>query len=126
MRVTNIILFITGCLAMVGAYIAGHYMGEFAGRDVGADVSFNLDASRSAEAFAVANSIRQALRESKPAKADALAARYAALKVPSLAACQASPECVERVGRLMPTKAQLDEVLAAEKAMRAASGSTSR
>lgn len=119
MRITNLLLQTTVCLAIIGAYIAGYYMGESAGRDAGADVTFNLDATRSAEAFMLASSVRQALRESKPAQAELAVVRYAALKAPSLVACSSSPDCAASVGRLMPTKAQLEEALAADRALRA-------
>jgi hypothetical protein len=118
MRITDIVVPVTVCVAIVGAYVAGHYMGEFDGREAGADAMFNQDASRSAEAFIVASSIRQALRESKPDKAERVAVRFAALKAPSLVACSKSPDCAAKVGPLMPTKAQLDEALAAERALR--------
>lgn len=118
MRITNFLLAITVCLAIVGAYIAGHYMGESDGREAGADAMFNLDALRSAEAFVIANSVRQALRESKPAQAEVAVVRYAARKAPSLVACASSSDCAASVGRLMPTKAQLDEALAADRAAR--------
>jgi hypothetical protein len=118
MRITNFLLSITVCLAIFGAYVAGHYMGESDGREAGADATFNLDASRSAEAFMIASSVRQALRESKPAQAELVVVRYAALKAPSLVACSSSPDCAASVGRLMPTKAQLEEALVAERAMR--------
>lgn len=118
MRITNFLLAITVCLAIAGAYIAGHYMGESEGREASADATFNLDALRSAEAFMIANSVRQALRESKPAQAELAVVRYAARKAPSLAACSSSPDCAASVGRLMPTKAQLEETLAAERAAR--------
>jgi hypothetical protein len=119
MQITNLILPITVCLASVGAYVAGYYMGESDGREAGAGTVFNLDASRSAEAFMLASSVRQALRESKPAQAELAVARYAALRVPSLVACRSSPDCAASVGGLMPTKAQLEEALVADRAMRA-------
>jgi hypothetical protein len=118
MRVTNFLLAITVCLAIAGAYLAGHYVGEADGREAGADATFNLDALRSAEAFTIANSVRQALRESRPAQAELEVVRYAARKAPSLVACSSSPECAASVGRLMPTKAQLAEMIAAERAAR--------
>ena len=118
MRVTNLILPVTVCLAIAGAFVAGYYVGESDGRDTGAGVAFNREASRSAEAFMLASSVRQALRESKPAQAELVVVRDAALKVPSLLGCQASPDCAAAVGRNMPTKAQLDEALAADRAMR--------
>lgn len=118
MRITNLILPITVSLAVTGAYIAGYYMGEFNGREAGADAMFNLDASRSAEAIMLAGSVRQALRESEPAKAELAVIRHAALKVPSLVVCHASPDCVASVGRLLPTKVQLEEALAADRATR--------
>ena len=118
MRMTSFMLSVTVCLALVGAFVAGHYVGESDARDAGADTAFHLDASRSAEAFGIANSVRQALRESKPSQAELLVVRYAAQKARSLAACAASPECAAAVGRLMPAKAQLDEALAAERALR--------
>jgi hypothetical protein len=118
MRTTNLLLSIIFGVAVIGAFFAGHYMGENEGREAGAGVMFNLDASRSAEAIVLAGSVRQALRESQPAKAELAVVRYAALKAPSVAACLSSPECVASVGRQMPTKAQLEEVLAADKALR--------
>lgn len=118
MRITSLILPITVCLAIIGGYVAGYYMGEADGRDDGAGAMFNLDASRSAEALVLASNVRQALRESKPAQAELAIVRYAALRVPSLVACRSSPECAASVGPLMPAKAQLDEALAADRAMR--------
>ena len=115
MRVTNLVLPVTVSLAIMGAFAAGYYVGESAGRERGADMLFNLDATRSAEGFMLAASVRQALHESKPEKADAAVVRYSALKAPSLAACRASPDCAASVGRLMPTKAQLEEALAADR-----------
>lgn len=103
---------------MVGGHVAGYYMGEAGGREAGAGAMFNLDASRSVEAIVLASNVRQALRESKPAQAELAVVRYGALKVPSLVACRSSPDCVASVGPLMPTKAQLEEVLAADRAMR--------
>jgi len=105
-------------LAIAGAFFAGHYVGEAQGREAAGDARFQLDALRSAEAFLFAGSVRQALRESKPAQAELAAVRHAARKVPSLVACSASRECAASVGKLMPTKAQLDEALAAEKALK--------
>lgn len=87
MRITSLILPMTVCLAMVGAYVAGYCMGEADGRDAGAGAMFNLDASGSAEAPVLASNVRQALRESKPAQAELTIVRYAALRVPSLVAC---------------------------------------
>jgi hypothetical protein len=118
MRITDIILSTIVCCALIGAYVAGHYVGESEGREAGAEAMFNRDASHSAEAFMVASSVRQALRESKPAQAEFVVVRYAALKAPSLVACSSSRDCAASVGRLMPTKAQLQEALAAERAMR--------
>ena len=118
MRTTSFLLSLLVFLAIAGAYFAGHYMGEFDGREASGDARFHLDALRSAEAFVFVGSIRQALRESKPAQAELAAVRHAARKVPSLVACSASPECAASVGRLMPTKAQLDEALAAERALK--------
>jgi hypothetical protein len=118
MRITSLILPITVCLAIVGGYVAGYYMGEADGREAGAGAMFNLDASRSAEALVLASNVRQALRESKQAQAEHAVIRYAALKVPSLVACQSSSDCAASVGPLLPTKAQLDEALAADRAMR--------
>ena len=118
MRTTDLILSITVSLAAVVGYVAGYYMGESDGRDTGAGVTVNLDAARSAEAFMLASSVRQALRESKPAQAELAVVRYAALRVPSLLACQSSPNCATAVGQTMPTKAQLDEALAADRATR--------
>jgi hypothetical protein len=119
MRANTLILPITFIAATVGAYIAGYYMGEFDGREAGAGVMFNLDASRSAEAIVLAGNVRQALRDAQPAKVELAVVRYAALKAPSVAACYSSPECVASVGRQMPTKAQVEEILAADKALRA-------
>ena len=118
MRITSLILPVTLAIAIAGGYIAGYSMGESDGLEAGAGATFNVDASRSAEAFALASSVRQALRESKPAQAELAVVRYAALKAPTIVACRATPECANSVGRLMPTKAQLEEVLAAEKAIR--------
>jgi hypothetical protein len=118
MRITSLLLSITVCLAIAGGFIAGYYMGESAGREAGADVAFSMDAARSAEAFAFASSIRQALRDSKPAQAELAAIRYAAMMAPKLLACQSSPDCTASAGRTMPTKAQLEEVVAAHRAMR--------
>ena len=119
MRATHLILLATACVAFVGSFVAGYYMGESAGRDTGAAATFNLDAIRSAEAIVLAGNVRQALRESKPAKADEVVVRYAALKAPTVAGCYAAPECMASVGQVMPAKAQLDEVLAADRALRA-------
>ena len=119
MHITSLVLPTTVCIALVGAYIGGHYMGESDGREADAGALFNLDASRSAEAFQMVTNVRQALRQSKPDQADMVLVRYAALKAPSLSACAASPECAAEVGPLMPTKAQLEEALAAERAYRA-------
>ncbi|MFC5497899.1 hypothetical protein ACFPOE_10180 [Caenimonas terrae] len=118
MRTTSLGLLILVCLAIAGAYFAGHYMGQADAQDGTADAVFYADAARSAESFATAASIRQALRESDPARAELLAVRDAALKVPSLVACAASPECAAAVGARLPTKAQLDEALAARRALR--------
>jgi len=118
MRITNLILPTTVCLAIAGAYIAGYYMGEFDGREAAAGAVFSLDASRAAEAITLASSVRQALRESKPAKAELVVVRYAALRAPSVVGCHSSPECLASVGRLLPTKAQLEEILVADRAMR--------
>lgn len=118
MRTTSFLLSLLVCLAIAGAYFAGHYMGESEGREAVGDARFHLDALRSAEAFRFAGSVRQALRESRPAQAELLAVRHAARKVPSLVACSSSPECAASVGRLMPTKAQLEEALAAEREMK--------
>jgi hypothetical protein len=118
MRITNFLLLLVVCLALAAAYFFGHSMGESDGREATADAVFNLDASRSAEAFKLASTVRQALRESKPDHAELEVVRYAALKAPSLAACASSPGCAASVGRLMPTKAQLQEALAAERAMK--------
>ena len=118
MRITSLILPITVCLATIGGYAAGYYMGEADGREAGADAMFNLDASRSAEALVLASNVRLALRESKPVQAELAVVRYAALKVPSLVACHSSPDCAASVGPLLPRKAQLEEALAADRAMR--------
>lgn len=118
MRTTSFLLSLLVCLAIAGAYFAGHYMGEADGRDAAGEAHFHLDALRGAEAFLFAGSVRQALRESKPARAELAAVRHAARKVPSLVACSASPECAASVGRLLPTKAQLEEALAAERALK--------
>ena len=118
MRTTSVLLSLLVCLAIAGSYVAGHYMGEAEGRDAAGDARFHLDSLRSAEAFLFAGSVRQALRESSPAKAELAAVRYAARKVPSLVACSASPECAASVGQQMPTKAQLDEALAAERSLK--------
>jgi len=118
MRIAGLVLPTTFCLAVVGAYVAGYYMGEFNGREAGGDAMFNLDASRSAEAVMLASGVRQALRESKPAEAERVVLRHAALKAQSVVACYSSPNCVVSVGRQMPTKAQLEEVLAADRAIR--------
>ena len=118
MRATDLLLPITIGFAAVAGYVAGHAVGESEGLETGAGLAFNRDASRSAEAFVLASSVRQALRESKPAQAELAAIRYAATKVPSLLGCQSSPDCAAAVGRIMPTKAQLDEALAADRAAR--------
>ncbi|MEZ0306798.1 MAG: hypothetical protein ACAH21_02665 [Ramlibacter sp.] len=118
MRATHLILMATACVAFVGAFVAGFYMGEATGRDAGAAATFNLDATRSAEAIVLATHFRQALREAKPAKAEQAVMRYAALKAPTVSGCYASPDCMAAVGQVMPTKAQLDDVLAADRALR--------
>lgn len=118
MRITSFLLSILACLALAGAYFAGHYLGESEGREAVADAVFHLDASRSAEAFRMASSVRQALRESNAAQAELMVVRFAALKAPSLVACSSSPGCAASVGRLLPTKAQLDEAIVAERATR--------
>ena len=118
MRTTSVGLLILVCLAIAGAYFAGHYMGEADARDGNADAVFYAAAARSAESFMTATSIRQALRESNPARAELLAVRDAALKVPSLVACSASAECAAALGWRLPTRAQLEEALAASRALR--------
>lgn len=117
MRTTSFLLSALVCLALAAAYFFGHSMGVADAQEAGGDALFKLDATRSAEAFRLASSVRQSLREAKPAEAELALVRYAALKVPSLAACSASPDCAAAVGRQLPTKAQLQESIAAERAM---------
>ena len=117
MRTTSFLLSAVVCLAIAAAYFFGHYMGIADAQEAGADALFKLDAARSAEAFRLAGSVRQALREGKPSEAELALVHSAALKAPSLAACSASPDCAAAVGRQLPTKAQLQDAVAAERAM---------
>jgi hypothetical protein len=115
MRIQSIFLPFVVFVAVVGAFAAGHYIGQFDAQKAAAAASYNFDASRSAEVFMLVSSARQALRESKPMEAERVLVFYAALQAPRLAECSSSPACAAWVGRMMPTKAQLEEVIAAER-----------
>jgi hypothetical protein len=117
MRLPTFILPTTVFLAIVGAFAAGHYIGQIDAQKAGAAAMHSLDASRSAEAFFAVSNARQALRESKPEHVELVLVRYAALHASALLECSSSPSCVAWVGGRMPTKAQLEEVRATERAM---------
>ena len=120
MRITNIMLPLAVCLAIVGAYAAGHYIGKLDAQGESAVAISNLEASRSAEAFMIASSARQALRNSQPAQAELVLVRYAALQAPALLECSSLPGCAVWVGGLLPTKMQVEDIVAAERATRGA------
>jgi len=117
MRVSSFILPTTVLLALVGAFAAGHYIGKHDEHKINAAAVNDLDTSRRAEVFLMVSYARQALHEAKPEHAELVMVRYAALQAPALTACSSSPACAAWVGRLLPTKTQLDEVVATERAL---------
>lgn len=116
MRIQNLLLTITVLIAVGGAFAAGHYIARHDAQKSSRSAVALIQAEHAAETFKLANNARMALQASKPEQATELLTTWAALKAPALIECSAKPECTAWVGAQMPSKAQLNEVIAADRA----------
>lgn len=77
-----------------------------------------MQAETNAEIFNLANSARLSLQASKPEQATQILTTWVALKAQPLSECSAKAECAAWLGPQMPSRAQLEEVISADRAKR--------
>jgi hypothetical protein len=118
MRLTTIALPVVVLAAVGGSFAAGHYIGKYDAERSAMAAVRQIGADNSAQIFGVTSSIHRSLASGDVAKADAIAVRFAALQVSGLAECSLSKVCVGWVGTLMPSKAEMDAIVAAEASQR--------
>jgi hypothetical protein len=118
MRIQSLLLPLTVLIAVGGAFAAGHYIASHDAEKATRSAVALIQAEGAAETFKLASSARMALQASKPEQASQLLTSWAALKAPALIECSAKPECAAWVGPQMPSRAQLEEVIAADRAQR--------
>ena len=115
MRIRNLLLPLTVMIAVGGAFTAGHYIARYDAEKAARSAVGLIQAEHAAETFKLANSARLALQASKPEEAAQILARWAALKAPSLIDCSAKTDCAAWVGAQMPSRAQLEAAIAADR-----------
>lgn len=118
MRIQNLLLPLTVLIAVGGAFAAGHYIAGHDAEKASRSAAALIQAEHAAETFKLVSSARLALQTSKPEQATQLLTSWAALQAPALIECSATPECAAWVGAQMPSRTQLDEVIAADRAQR--------
>lgn len=118
MRITTIVIPVVVVAAVVGAFAAGHYIGKFDAERTFQGAIRQIGADNSAQIFMLTSRMHQSIASGDFAQADAVAVRFAALQVPTLAECSLSKSCISWVGRPMPTKAEMDAIIAAEASQR--------
>lgn len=115
MRIQNLLLPLTVLIAVGGAFAAGHYIARHDAEEATRSAITLIQTEHAAETFKLTNSARLALQESKPEQATQLLTTWAALQAPALMQCHTSPACAAWIGSSLPSQAQLDEFLAAER-----------
>jgi hypothetical protein len=118
MRIQTLLLPLTILVAVGAAFATGHYIGRLDAEKASRTAIDLLQVDNHAEVFRLANSARLALHASKPEQADQILTTWVALKAQPLSECSAKAECAGWLGPQMPGKAQLEEVIAADKAQR--------
>jgi hypothetical protein len=117
MRIQSLLLPLTVLIAVGASFAAGHYIARHdAGKATRSAVAL-IQAEHAAETFKLTNSARLALMGSKPEQATQLLTTWAALQAPALMQCHTSPACAAWMGSSLPSQAQLDELLAAERTL---------
>lgn len=117
MRIQKVLLPLAVLVAVGGAFAAGHYIASHDAEKATRSAVAFIQAEQAAETYKLANSARLALLESKPEQTSQLLTTWAAMQAPALMQCHTSPACAAWVGTALPSQAQLDELLAAERAL---------
>jgi hypothetical protein len=111
MRTSTLVVPILVGVAIAGAYVAGRYVGKHDTIKATHQIVHELDSSNTAEVLFMIGAVRERLREGRPADADAVLLKYAALKAPALLDCAEGRTCTQFASGLMPPKEQLQKVL---------------
>lgn len=115
MRIQNLLLPLTVLIAVGGAFAAGHSIASHDAEKANRSAVALIHADHAFEAFKLANSARLAQQASKPEQAAQLRTTWAALKASVLVECSEKPDCAAWVGTQMPSQAQLEDVIAADR-----------
>lgn len=118
MRIHSLLLSLAVMIAVGAAFAAGQYIGRHDAEKASRSTIDLIQVDNDAEVFRLANSARLALQVSKPEQASQMLTTWVALKAQALSECSAKAECVGWLGPQMPSKALLEEVIAADRAQR--------
>jgi len=119
MRFTTIALPTLVIVAVIGAFEAGHYIGKADAERKAEAAAKLLGADSSAQVFMLASFVHKFISAGDIAQADVVAIRFAALQVPALAECALSKSCTAWIGQRLPTKLEMEAMVAAEASQRA-------
>ena len=117
MRIQSLLLPLTVLIAVGGAFAAGYYIAGHDAEKANRSVIAQIQADHAAQTFKVASSVRLAINAAKHEQAAQILTTWVAMQAPTLMECRTSPACTAWVGPSMPTQAQIQEMLAADRTL---------